>query len=60
MKPITAVVVFAVVLLATNVAIDQITGDTGRSLTSLLIGAAVGGAVFGLVLHLWGKRKPAA
>jgi hypothetical protein len=49
-----------VVLLVTNIAIDQITGDTGRSLTSLLIGAAVGGAVFGLVLHLWGKRTPAA
>lgn len=59
MKPITAALIFAVVLLATNIAIDQITGDTGRSLTSLLIGAAAGGAVFGLVLHLWGRGTPA-
>ncbi len=60
MKPIVAGVIFAVVLLLTNVAIDQMTGDGGRSLTSLLAGAAVGGCVFGLVMHLWGRRTPAA
>ena len=60
MKPITAALLFAVVLLATNYGIDRFNGDESRSLVSLLVGAVVGGVVFGLVLHLWGRRTPAA
>jgi hypothetical protein len=58
MKPMYGAILFATALLLTNLAVDLATGGEPRPFLSLLVGAVVGGLVFGLVLHWFARRKP--
>ncbi len=58
MKPLPGAIIFAIVFLLANFAIDRMTGDQSR-LFPMVVGAVVAGLVFGLVIHFVGRRKSA-